>query len=940
MSHYDPQRRKAADGLVGRGEELALVRSFLDGSAGEGGSFLLVGEPGVGKTVLLDCAAEAALKAGTRVLRGAGAEFEADVSYSGLHQLLLPLEPEFGTLGPVQHSALSVVLGFGAGPPPDRPAVSEAVLALLRLTAARRPSLVIVDDVQWLDRASADVLGFVARRLAGSHVGFLSASRPGTEGYFERAGLTEHELRPLDDEAATDLLQARFPDLVPRDRVRLVAEAQGNPLALLELAAEAGGLQPVAAPGAPSIVSPVRRLQTLFASRVAELPAPTGRLLLRAALAATGDPRILQSTGHGEPGPGDLAPAERAGLVRLDEHTRRVVFVHPLIRSAVVKRSTSNERRAAHRTLARLLEDQPERRAWHLAEASLEPDEQVAALLAEIARRVLQRGDAVGAVAALLRAAELSPSGADRSRRLAEAAYIGADVTGELRSTPQLLAAAHAADPGHNEALHAAVAASYMLLSGEGDIDTAHRLLVGALEAFPVRDSACDRVLTEAFQTLLLVCFYGGRAELWDAFYTAVERFASHVVLMSLCGDTYCDPVRTAGAALDSLDRLIDASDKEADPARIIWLGTAGIHVDRLPGLRTALWRVVRDGRQGGAVASAISALLLLGFDAFVTGRWEEAQQLVDEGVGLCETHGYELYALPGRYIRALLAAGRGDFEAVDALTDDFTRWAAPRGIRTAQMYAAHARALAALGRGDYEEAYQQTTAISPAGSFPYRVAIAVWVPMDLVEAAVGSNGHTEANAHVTAMREAGVAALSPRLALLSAGSAAMAASGSAATALFEEALAVPGADSWTFELARVRLAYGEHLRRTRAITASRVQLGAALDAFRRMGARPWATRAENELRATGRTRSRGGELGPDALTSRERQIAVLAASGLSNKQIGERLRLSARTVGAHLRHIFGKLQVSSRAALRDALGPSAAGPSDDEGTPREPYEN
>ncbi|WP_328499954.1 LuxR family transcriptional regulator [Streptomyces sp. NBC_00457] len=928
-----PPRPGEADGLVGRDEELALIRSFVDGAATVGGTLLLTGEPGVGKTELLDFAARTAEAAGSLVLRSAGVEFEADVTYSGLHQILLPLGGEFGLLGAGQRSALSVALGFGVGPAPNRLQVSEAALALLRRAADRQPLVMIVDDLQWLDRASAGVLGFVSRRLADSGVCFLGAARLGTESHFDRKDLPEHELRPLGEEAATDLVRSRFPTLVAGDRVRLVAEAQGNPLALLELAGyEASGPQAAAGSAAPVAGPPVGRLETLFASRVNELPAPTRRLALRLALDATGDPRILQSTGPGEPGPSDLEPAERSGLIRIDGNPRRIVFGHPLIRSAVVKESTGGERRHAHRALAQLLADQPERRAWHLAEASIEPDEQVASLLDEVAQLVLGRGDVVGAVATLLRAAELSPHGSDRSRRLARAAYIGAEAAGDLRSTPRLLAAAHAAAPGSNESLRATTAASYMLLSGEGDIDTAHRLLVGAIEAFSVRDDADDRVLNEAFATLLLVCFFGGRAELWDPFHAAVADFACDR-LVSLCASTACDPVRTAAAVLEELDRLIHGSDEEVDPARIVRLAQTALHVDRLAGLRGALWRVARDGRQGGAVASGIHALILLSHEDFMTGRWDDAQRLVDEGLQLCQDHGYGLGALPGRYVKALLAAGRGDFDTAAAVTHDLERYAAPRGLGVARMYVAHARALAALGRGDYEAAYQQTTAISPAGVFASRVAMALRVPMDLVEAAVRSNRQAEADAHVAAMCATGMAVLSPRLALLVAGSAAMAASDSTATALFEEALATPGADRWAFELARVRLAYGEHLRRARAISAARVQLSAARDAFQRMGARPWATRAENELRATGQKRSHGGAVGPGALTSREREIAMLAVSGLSNKQIGERLRLSARTVGAHLRNVFQKLGIASRAALRDALDPRPCEPPDEAGS-------
>jgi DNA-binding CsgD family transcriptional regulator len=913
-------RRVRAGGLVGRSEELAIIDSFLVESAVRGGVLVLTGEAGAGKTVLLEVAAETARDAGTQVLRGAGVDFEADVTYAGLHQVLLPLDGVFGLLDPGPRQALSAALGFGSSPVPDPGDVSEAVLALLRRAAADRPVLVILDDVHWLDRASTAVLDFVSQRVSGTRCGLVVASRA-ADGYFEHPGTTGHEVHPLDDETATDLLRSRFPTLAPRVCARLVAEAQGNALALLELGREESGLH-VAQGRASAVVAPARSLRTLFASRVGELPAPTRHLLLRSALDTTGDPRILRSTGPGRPRSGDITPAEQAGLVHVDENAGRVEFAHPLIRSVVVKQSTSSELRAAHQALAHLLADQPEQRAWHLAEATIEPDEQVAVLLADVGRRSMQRGDAVGAVAALLRSAELSPCGSDRSRRLAEAAYTGAQVTGELRSTPRLLAAAHEADPAHDKPLHAAAAASYMLLSGEGDVDTAHRLLVGATDALVSQDVTDERVLDAVLGTLLMGCFFGGRAELWDFFHKAVEATAPDA-LVSLCGSTLRDPVRAGAAVLGQLDRLIEESDHEVDPGRIVWLATAGVFVDRMSGLRDALWRVVRDGRQGGAVASAVNALLLLGFDDFMTGAWDEAEDLLEEGLQLCEAHGYGLLTLPGRFVQALLAAGRGDFEAAGTLVDDITAWGRARGIQLAQVYAHRARTLIALGRGDHEEAYRHATAVTPPGVFAPHSPFALHVPLDLVEAAVRCNRRTEADAHVTAMRAAGVAALSPRLALLAAGAAAVAASGDMATALFEEALAVPGAERWSFELARVRLAYGEHLRRCRAVSASRVQLDAALDAFERMGARPWATRARNELRATGESRSRARTAGPAGLTPREREVAELAASGLSNKQIGEKLRLSPRTVGAHLRHVFQKLGVVSRVALGAALGPA-----------------
>jgi hypothetical protein len=524
MSNVEPPPRGVTGGLHGRGSDLALIRAFLDRAGMRGEALQLFGDPGVGKTVLLEAVADEASAAGTRVLFAAGVEFEAEVSYSALNQTLLPLHRQFARLSATNRGALNVALGFGKGSSPDRLVVSNATLALLRQAGADRPLLVIVDDLQWLDRASAGVLGFVARRLDGSRIGFLVASRSGEESFFERAGLPEHVVQPLDDEAATGLVGARFPTLAPRVRQRVLAEAQGNPLALLELPAALSSPQRRALQALPAVLPLSRRLERLFAARVRELPARTRQLLLLTALDGTGDLRVLQAADARSPGLEDLAAAERAQLVYVDGRTHRLAFRHPLIRSAVVELSTNDERRRAHRALADRLAHQPDRRAWHFAEATVEPDEHVAGLLEQAGHRILARGDAVGAVVALTRASELSPGGADRGRRLAEAAYIGADVTGDLRNASQLLDNARRADPELSGSLQAAVAASYALLNGDGDVDTAHRVLVGAIES--QADDANDIAVEEALHALLRVCFFGARAELWEPLHRAIARLA------------------------------------------------------------------------------------------------------------------------------------------------------------------------------------------------------------------------------------------------------------------------------------------------------------------------------------------------------------------------------------------------------------------------------
>lgn len=900
--------------LVGREEEVRFVRELVDGSARDGGAVMLSGEAGVGKTALLDVAIAHAGAVGVRVLRATGSQFEADISFAGLHHLLFPLLGALDELAPPHRVALGAAFGLAEAPPADRLVASAAVLGLLVHAARTTPLLLVVDDLPWLDSVSVAVLGFVARRVSGTRIGMLASARTGEEGPLGDSVMATREIGPLSERDAARLLAARYPALSPRVTRLLLAEANGNPLALLELPV---ALSPEPGRPLPVTLPLTRRLQDVFAARVRDLPAGSRDALLLTVLDGTRDLRVLDDAQVGA-----LDAAERAGLVRVDPAAGRVVFRHPLIRSAVVGLSVSGECRAAHRLLAERRADDPARRAWHLAEAATGPDEQVAALLQQVAHTNLMRGDSVGAVRELLRSAELSPAGTDRSSRLAEAAYLGATVTGDLGSVPALMDAARDADPRYGGSLAGAVAGAYHLLTGDGDVDAAHRLLVEAIEAQADPSDARDKTLVEALFTLLLVSFFGGRADLWTAFHTAAARLRPRPPrLLRILSGTLADPARLAQPLLDELDAAVRGLRHETSPARIVRTAIAGSYLDRIGDCAEPLARAVRHGREGGAVTSAIEALFLLANDAYFTGRWDELTPLVDEGLALCDTHGYQVVRWPGVFLQALVHGARGEHDRVRSDTDAMARWATPRRAGTISAYVAHVRTVDALARGDFAAAYGHAGTVSPPGVLAPHSPQVLWMLMDLVEAATRSGRPDAAAAHVAAMRAAGVGALSPRLALSVAGSAAMAAPEGPHREAFERALALPGAQRWPFDTARIHLAYGERLRRARAATAAREHLSAALDAFEQLRARPWAARAGHELRATGVRRGPDGAAG---LTPQQREIAELAAAGLTNKEIGARLFLSARTVGNHLYQIFPKVGVTSRAALRDALSGDA----------------
>lgn len=501
------------------------------------------------------------------------------------------------------------------------------------------------------------------------------------------------------------------------------------------------------------------------------------------------------------------------------------------------------------------------------------------------------------------------------------AAHIGAKVTGDLQSAAALLERARQSSQTPAAALYAAAAGALVLLNGDGDVGAAHRLLVAAIRDNAGPYDAHDGALIAALDVLIEVCAVVGRVEKWDPFHNALGRLKPRTPFgLRLLSNAFADPVRADPAALDELSRAIASLDAEMDTTRISQISAAAVYVDGLAGCRNALWRIVDNGRAGQAVAKSIFAMARLAHDDVLMGQWSQASRLCDEALALCRTHGYRMHEFPFRHHSGMVAALRGDFAKARRSTDAILGWAIPRGAHGALPAAHQVQILSALGQGNFEAAYQNAIAVSPAGTFASHAPTALSVCMDLVEAAIRTNRTAEAKAHVDAMRDHDISRLSSRTALLAGGASAIAAPDNLAAELFQHALATPGADRWVFDLARVHLAYGERLRRTHGSTVrARTQLTSALEHFQRLGAKPWVARASSELRASGAARARSTDRSA-GLTTQEHEIALLAAAGLTNKQIASKLFLSHRTVGAHLYRVYPKLGVTSRAALRDAL--------------------
>ncbi|GAB7192130.1 LuxR family transcriptional regulator [Kineococcus sp. NUM-3379] len=925
--------------LHGRTDESAVLGNLLRAATGgSGGTLVVRGVAGIGKSVLVDHAVQATATTSRvrdlRVLRATGVEFEADLAFAGLHQLCSPLLEHLGELPAPQADALRSALGLGGQPAAPEAAllVGAGLLALLAAAARVTPVVCVVDDVQWLDEASTKALAFAARRLDDVPVALLLVVRDGEPDDEPAAAqilgrLPHLRLAGLRDRDARALLAAevRAP-IDPRVRDRVVAEARGNPLALVELPRTFSPAELAGGYGLPDDESVPAVLESSFRHRLMTLPAASLAFVTLAAAEPTGDPALLwRAVREAGLSPRAALPAEATGLLSVGTTVR---FRHPLVRSAVYRAAGLSERRAAHRALALATDPQtdPDRRAWHLALAADGPDEEVAAELVRSADRAQARGGLAATGAFLERAAALSPDPARRAERLVSAA-VAKRAAGAPEAAVELLAAAENGVLDVRQRAHVVVLRARTAFDRRRDADAVEGLLTAGRSVAAVDVDTARDVLLEAFAAAVYTGRFADRGliPLIAGTLRSLPRPVDHrdpmeqlhegFLAQVLHGPAVATPLLRAGVA----QALSDVS----GPLRTssLWLVcSAAQETWDEASFRTIADRQLTGVRRAGAVASLPIALSYRALAHVHAGEFDAAQALVDE----CHRVAVELEVPPMLHVDVTISAWRGD----DVRTAELLR----KGMHDATVRQ-EGRLLTALeyaqtvllnGQGRYAEALEVCRV--PVELAP--TTFQVWIPAEFVEAAVRSGHPDLAMPVLDRLRESARAAGSDWAAGMLARCTALVTVGPEAEASYRAAVEHLALTHAAPQLARTHLLYGEWLRREGRKREAREQLRTAHDAFSALGAAAFAARAARELAATGeraRARGAGDPEQPAPLTAQELQVARLVGGGATSKEVAAELFLSPRTVDAHLRNIFAKLGVTSRRQLRDL--PLPAGP-------------
>ena len=908
--------------LVGREAELARLKQVVGAPYRESRVLLLLGDPGVGKTVLLAEAEQEARSAGTRVLAAIGRESERDLAFAGLHQLLRPVLDRVACLPMRQAEALRGAFGLSADPvPPDPLLTGIAVLTLLAGLSDEDPLVVTADDAQWLDRASLDALAFAARRLEAEQLVLLVGARGNVPPLGFERDFPQLLVGPLSLPDSGRLLDAQPRPPRGRSREQVLAQAAGNPLALIELSKMIAADPSAGRRWAAEPLPLTSQLTAMMAARYAGLPGATRAALLLAAVADSPDLTAAAVPGLSAEA---LAPAEAAGLIRLD--TPDLQFTHPLVRSAIYHAAPFAERAAAHLLVARALRNQADRYAWHRAAAALEPDEEVAALLEDTAAQAQRRGGAAAAARAMERAAELSPHDRDKARRLLAAVDL-AHSAGQADWVRELAGSVLALTSDPDLRASARLEIGWSLLWSNRDADALETLISVAAETARKRPA----VAWDAAAMAATICHQTGLPEARAKALAALDVLdgtSKAVRPAAECPTDRCDEARLwirvsadpfGGRAETVPDLYRIVGGRLSDMARV---GGAAWSLDEtelaVRVLREALGQVRAPGVRGasGAVLSCLE------WACVDSGRWDEALAAAREASDIAAAYKMETVGGTADLVTATVLAMRGDHEHVPPLLARVLTAVDESTYRGFGARARHAAGLSALAQGHYLAAYAQLSHLFAADGTPLHYHFAYYALADFAAAAARAERRLEAQTRLErALTRLGPAP-GPRLEQLAARARGLLADSADAGAQFAAGLTDPAGEAWPFERAQLQLDYGEWLRRQRRINDAKPVLGTALEKFRGLGAAPWIRRAEAELRACGVTAH-----GPaadrsvlDTLTSQQREIAILAGQGLTNGEIADRLFLSPRTVASHLYRSYPKLGIAGRHQLRDLI--------------------
>jgi DNA-binding CsgD family transcriptional regulator len=881
-----------------------LDRQLQRVRAGESSVLVVRGEAGVGKTALLEYVAERA--SGCRIARIAGVESEMELAFAGLHQLCAPMLDGLDGLPGPQGNALRAAFGMQDGDVPERFLVALSVLTLLAEAAEVEPLICLVDDVQWLDRASAQTLAFVARRLLAEQIAMVFAVREPND-VNELTGLPELVVGGLADGDARSLLASAMPGrLDERVLDQIVAETRGNPLALLELPRGLTPAQLAGGFGLPDARPLASRVEETFVQRVRSLPRETQRLLLVAAAEPVGDVSLLWRAAERLGIRGDAGrPAEEAGLIELGI---RVRFRHPLMRSAAYRAADFRDRQEVHAALAEATDPDtdPDRRAWHRAQAASGPDEAVASELERSADRAQARGGAAAAAAFLARAAELTPDPAQRGKRAVAAAQAKFDAAAS-DSALELLATAELApldelQRARLERLRAEIVfartrgsdAPALLLAAARHLEA----IAAAMYAGRLGDYPGVREASEAAQA----------APAAPQPPRAIDLLLDGLATRFTAG--YAAGVPPLREALDAFRRVEGLTARDA---RWLWLACR---------LAQDLWddelwyelatRGLRGAREAGALRVLPIAATYRASLHVHAGAFGPASSLIEEADAIIQATGMA----PLKFASLMLAAWRGDEAEALELFEAGRLEATARGEGMGLGVLEWATALLYNGHGRYAEAL----AAARQGSEQDDGGLFAWTLVELIEAGVRS-GATDATSAALDRLSGRTQASGTDWALgVEAGSRALLSDGPGAEPLYREAVERLARTRGVIHLARAQLLYGEWLRRENRRVDAREQLRAAHDTFSRIGAEAFAERARRELQATGETAPRRTVDTRDVLTPQEAQIARMASDRQTNPEIGAKLFISPRTVEYHLRKVFTKLDITSRKELRGAL--------------------